>query len=46
MTVEADPICYKLAPAYLDRFRLLVYLEGTRSHNEGCVSTPACYLLL
>ena len=23
-----------------------VYLEGTRSHNEGCVSTPACYLLL
>ena len=23
-----------------------VYLEGTRSHNEGRVSTPACYLLL
>ena len=21
-----------------------VYLEGTRSHNEGRVSTPACYL--
>ena len=23
-----------------------VYLEGTRSHNEGRVSTSACYLLL
>ena len=23
-----------------------VYLAGTRSHNEGHVSTPACYLLL
>ena len=23
-----------------------VYLEGKRSLNEGCVSTPACYLLL
>ncbi|CAI8027113.1 hypothetical protein GBAR_LOCUS15519 [Geodia barretti] len=23
-----------------------VYLEGTRSHNEGRVSTPTCYLLL
>ena len=23
-----------------------VYLEGTRSHNEWRVSTPACYLLL
>ena len=23
-----------------------VYLEGTRSHSEGRVSTPACYLLL
>ena len=23
-----------------------VYLEGTRSHREGRVSTPACYLLL
>ena len=23
-----------------------VYLEGTRSHNEGHISTPACYLLL
>ena len=23
-----------------------VYLEGTRSRNEGHVSTPACYLLL
>ena len=23
-----------------------VYLERTRSHNEGRVSTPACYLLL
>ena len=23
-----------------------VYLEGTRSHNEGHVSTLACYLLL
>ena len=22
------------------------YLAGTRSHNEGRVSTPACYLLL
>ena len=22
------------------------YLGGTRSHSEGCVSTPACYLLL
>ena len=22
-----------------------VYLEGTRSHNEGYVSTPPCYLL-
>ena len=33
-----------LAQAYLDRVRLLssVYLEGTRSHNEGRVSTPLC----
>ena len=23
-----------------------VYLEGTRSHNEGHISTPACYLLV
>ena len=23
-----------------------VYLEGTRSHNEGRVSTPTCYVLL
>ena len=23
-----------------------VYLEGTTTHNEGRVSTPACYLLL
>ena len=23
-----------------------VYLEGTRSHNEGRVSTSTCYLLL
>ena len=23
-----------------------VYLEGTRNHNEGHVSTPTCYLLL
>ena len=23
-----------------------VYLEGARNHNEGRVSTPACYLLL
>ena len=23
-----------------------VYLGGTRSKSEGCVSTPACYLLL
>ena len=23
-----------------------VYLEGTRCHSEGCVSTPTCYLLL
>ena len=23
-----------------------VYLEGIRSHNDGRVSTPACYLLL
>ena len=35
-------IC-KLARAYLDRARSL---EGTKSHKEGHVSTPACYLLL
>ena len=27
-------------------FTLSLYLEGTRSHNEGRVSTPAWYLLL
>ena len=35
-------MCMRLY-AYLDRARL--YLECTRSHNEGRVSTPACYLL-
>ena len=29
---------------YLDQIHLLCV--GTRSHNEGHVSTPACYLLV